>query len=259
MKKNFSEEIYQSSVSEHPALEKVPAEKVMAVIKKALEEISELEEIAYRTGDTVNFNRDEIEKISAIWVFSGPGNYDRPVTHPRYKDYSWTTGMDKDRVDYGILLAEKMTELPNKKHIPFPYFIYNGEKEQNNEVRKVIQKKEKNLPEFKSLIIDGDIHNTVDQTKIFRLPEDCPATNKEIALVSHSEHLVRIMHMINRYKPVPEKMTVRLFPVKTPEKARKAYALSEIRGLLYYIFLSKNHDATEESYAYKIHSYPKTK
>ncbi len=81
------------------------------------------------------------------------------------------------------------------------------------------------------------IANTVDQVKTFVLPESLHLAGGEIGLVSHAPHLVRTLHMLNRYQVIPEDMKIRLFPLKSPKEGREEYTTMEVRGLLYYIYL----------------------
>jgi hypothetical protein len=60
--------------------------------------------------------------------------------------------------------------------------------------------------------------------------------------------------MLKRYPAaIPNGMKLRLFPIASPDSGKEEYATLEIRGLLYYIYLSPNHDADKESYSYTIH------
>ena len=62
--------------------------------------------------------------------------------------------------------------------------------------------------------------------------------------------------MIDTYRPLPAGSVPYLFPLATPEGGAEEFALMEIKGLLYYMLLT--HDASENSYPYKLHHFDET-
>lgn len=60
------------------------------------------------------------------------------------------------------------------------------------------------------------------------------------------------MRMVNKYKPFPENTRIRLFPLPTPPEGKIEYAVMEIRGILYYTYLSPDKDAARNSYPYSV-------
>mgnify|MGYP001578133396 CR=1 FL=1 len=266
------DDIYTKAISDHRVLGEIPEAEVKSFVKDVIEEMNLLEKIGERDKRLVDLPNEVIKDIEVIWVFSGPGTYDRPVKEDRYKDYPWARGMDRARLNYAAQLARKITmartnedfksplsaiektkQLTKKAILESgPYVIYNGTAEENENIKEVLTREGVIMPPEKVIIIEEPIEKTVDQIKTFKLPEGINMTNKEIAVVSHAPHLSRIVRMINRYKPFPPDTKIRLFPLATPDEGKKEYAQNEAIGLLYYIYVSDDHDAVEEPYHYKI-------
>jgi len=232
----IEDKIYRLALEEHPEFKKIPMLEFKNVIKTALLEIEELERVAL-------INTEIKGNISVLWVFSGPGTYDDAFINDRYPDYSWTKGMDRVRVDYAVKLAQ-MADCGS------PIIIYNGSDLQNSVLREAVKRKEIKILSEKIMIVGENINNTVDQIKTFILPESLHKSGHEIGLISHAPHLMRIVHILNKYKTIPQNMTVRLFPIATPKEGKGDYAITEIKALLYYIFLGKN--AGSIAYPYTI-------
>ena len=75
----------------------------------------------------------------------------------------------------------------------------------------------------------------------------------ELAIIAHAPHLVRILRIINKYRPFPNDTRVRLFPVPTQgADGKREYAMMEVSGTLYYSNVT--HNATMEPYPYEISS-----
>lgn len=236
----IEDKIYRLALEEHPEFEKIPELDIKQVIKTAVSEIEELEKMALRAEEVKG-------ETLALWVFSGPGTYDDAFINDRYGDYSWTKGMDRARIAYAERLVHHIAEIAEN----YPTIIYNGSNLQNSVLRKVVKRKEIKIPSEKIMIVGENINNTVDQIKTFILPKHLHKPGFEIGLVSHAPHLMRIIHTLNHYKTIPKNMTIRLFPISTPEEGKEEFAVSEIKGLLYYIFLAKN--ASSVAYPHIIH------
>ena len=232
----IEDKIYRLALEEHPEFKEIPVSELKSVIQTALLEIVELENAADLQKDLADLTPEVVEKIKALWVFSGPGTYNDVFIADRYKDYSWTRGMDHDRVAYAEWLYCNIMKI-NKND---PTVIYNGSDQQNAVLREVVRRGEIKIPNEKMLIIGENIQNTVDQIRTFILPKSLHKSEHEIGLVSHAPHLMRIAHTLNHFEIIPKDMTVRLFPIATVEDGKEEYAISEIKGLLYYIFLGKN-------------------
>lgn len=132
-----------------------------------------------------------------------------------------------------------------------PYIIYGATAEQNEDVKTVLTEQGVVIPGSKVHIIRDKIVNTVDQIKTFRFPQGLQIQNGDtLALVTHAPHMVRVLHMLNQYKPLPPGMIIQPHPLPSPPSAGTDYAMQEISGLLYYTFISG--DSTEKPYPYKI-------
>ena len=182
--------------------------------------------------------------------------------------------MDRARLNYSTFLARKLAGLRSEtgeirgpiseaterkqqaKAVLSSYgpaVIYNGTEVENSVVLRTVAKPETIMPKEKVHILEGAIKRTTDQIKLFSLPEALHVAGKEIGIISHDPQLARITRMLNRYKTIPPDMTVRLFPLPTPPEGKEEYATMEIKGLLYYVFLSPDHDAAKEPYPHIVH------
>ncbi len=268
------EAIYQSALAEHSEFQQIPSEDLRGTIDAALKELEALEVAADRENALSALTPEVAKKIAAIWDFSGSGTYDDPVaTEDAYKHIPWAQGSDRARLNYSVFLIRKISEmldsnsrstrldeikagiLRTKESINNfgPTLMYNGTDQMNAVARDVLTRDGIVMPEEKVHIAGKGILRTTDQIQTFLLPENLNQPGKEIGIVSHGPHLVRIAHMLNRYKPLPADMQVRFFPVPFPKAHWEECAMQEVRGLLYYIYLSKDRDATVEPYPYTIH------
>ena len=266
---------YATALGQHESYASISEEELKGFIKEILLEIDSLETVAER--DRVpsrslppEFARD----IGAVWTFSGPGTYDHPVKNDRYKNYPWAAGMDRARLNYtdqiarfiaesntGVSLKGPLSSLAERKEktkeairAAGPTIIYNGTKVENDTVKDVLTREGIIIPAERVSTIREGIDTTVDQIKGFVLPEHALEVEKMLALVSHAPHLSRIVRILNRYKPLPEGTKVILLPLPTPAEGKEEYARMETVGILYYMYLSKTHDATRDSYPYTVHS-----
>ncbi len=254
--------IYRSALFEHPLYGKIDTKRVKKIISTALRRIDAFEDAAREDeNNRLAIDFDVAKEIGAIWAIAGVGTYDEPVTandNPQLIYRPWARWMDRDRIDHALLLAQKIARLQCPKVGPMekppsqylPYVIYNGHDTQNAVFEKVIARGDSMLPKEKVKIIYGDLKITVDQIKTFKLPDDDTLAGKEIAIVSHAPHLCRIMHMINKYKPLPPGSVPYLFLLPTPGGGRDEFTQMEVKGLLYYMLLTE--DASEDPYPYEL-------
>ncbi len=268
------EKIYRAALAEHKELKELPEAELRTVIRGALEEIDRLERAANPREVKSAMTPEIAENLSALWVFSGPGTYDSAKKNDRYQTYPWAEWMDRDRLSYAGWLARISAELVAEGENPRgpigeadkrkaearkaigehgPIIIYNGTAEENEVARSVPKREGIIVPEEKVVVAGGGIAKTVDQIKTFALPENLHRPGGEIGLVSHAPHLMRVLHMLKRYEPLPKDMKVRLFPIASPIEGKEEYVTLEVKGLLYYIYLSAEHDADKETYPHIIH------
>lgn len=269
-----TQEIYRAALSEHADFGLFPEAELKQVIKEALREIDELEDAGDPKKALGALSLSVAENVKALWVFSGSGTYDKPFKDDAYEKISWAHGMDRARLNRAAWLVRKIAEIRGNEaalrgslsRIPegkvrarelilkyAPLIIYNGREDESAVVRAVLTRAGVVVPREKVLILGEGIRNTRDQVKAFALPDSCKEDGKEIGLVSHAPHLMRIAHMLNRYRPLPDDMKVRLFPIASPPEARAIYAAMEVKGLLYYLYLDSEHAAAAEPCSYIIH------
>ena len=269
------EEIYQKALAQHPEFKQIKKEELCSVIGSALDEVKKLENAANLQSAAASISRELAKNIVAVWDFSGPGVYDGPDRDDdRYKDISWARGMEHARLSYTAFLVRKITEILNgevdirgpisnveerkqdiKKLISDsgPMVIYNGTLKENQRVEDVLERKGIIIPKEKMLVINNaHTNNTNDQIKTMLWPKELHQSGKEVVLVSSAPHLMRIAHVLQQYKTIPQDMSIRLFPVATPKEGKDEYAAMEILGLLYYSYLAKEKSAAVEAYPYKI-------
>jgi hypothetical protein len=262
--------IFESAIKQHDVLKNVPETEIKTLIRSVLEEIDLFEKVGKRDKKRLDVPLEVARNIVAIWDFSGPGTYDKPFKEDRYKDYKWAEGMDRARLNHTALLARKITEAiiggvergelsrvqtriarsrENIREVG-PFIIYNGTEEENAVVRDVLTRQGVVVPAEKVIIPEGRIEKTSDQIAKIKLPESVDIGGKEVAIVSHAPHLSRVIRMINRYRPFPENTKIRLFPLPTPQAGKFEYAMMEIRGILYYVYVSPDSEATKDPYTY---------
>lgn len=259
-RQRFIGSIYEAAVAQHVSFKGIPEAEVKGIISTALGEIEKLEEAADQKQVRAALTPEVASNISALWVFSGPGTYDDPVKDDRYKKYSWAKGMDRTRLSYAAWLARKISETVSGETLRGPVsevperiqrarelisehgptILYNGTELENSVVRDVLTRKGIVIPPEKAFVMEEAIDDTVDQIKTFALPEELHRAGSEIGIVSHAPHVMRILHMLEQYQPLPTDMGVRLFPIASPVEGKREYAQTEIMALLYYIYIGKN-------------------
>lgn len=275
------EEIYQNALNEprnkenyKSLLEQNPGKEfeIKETIENLLTEMEKVEFLSERKIARDALTTDVAKKITAIWDLSGSGNYNEPEGNDPYKGISWARWSDRKRTNYSAWLTriiaemkasgEKTKGLVNSVD-PVeiraiiekygPTILYGAFTSMNQVLQDVVNKPNSIIPPDKVIIDAEERLNTVSQVKNFSLPKELHRSNTEIAVVASGPHLVRLMHMLKSHPTVPSDMHIRLCPLKTKVEGWKEYTLMEIRGLLYYIYLSKDHDADKEPYPYIIH------
>lgn len=185
--------------------------------------------------------------IEAVFVFSGPGTYFQRL---KPEDEEWMGWMDKDRIRLGVALVREVTAArmreagidPNKKgHFVSkedivrngPGLIYNGTPEENSGFRKALSSQFAKIPEEKVDIFDtfvnydGDSQNyrhTGDQVMgLYQHlvdPESRLYGVRNIALVSHLAHFMRIPFYIEKYHKeyLGEDVAINYYPYALEER-----------------------------------------
>ena len=265
-----TEFIYQAALREHPAFAARSKEKMEYVIQRELQRIDAFETKGKQDEeDNLVISKAAAEKIDTIWVFSGPGTYDTPLKEmDKFEQYPWARWMDRRRTQHGFLLAQRIAEMRSGKKLFSvlepervrdlineygPYVVYNGTTKENDTLAAAVHRSESLMPAEKTKIIYNDPnalkHYTANQLRNFGMPDSREAREKDVALISHAPHLNRILHMMERYKPLPEGEKPYVFPLSSGE-GREQFTELEVKGLLYYMYLSPNREAAENIYPY---------
>jgi hypothetical protein len=241
-------------------------EELDILVNGTIKEIEKIERVPFCKPETDK----EAMKIKAVWCVSGTGSIQVPFLGTTgdilYKEKKWGQWTDRDRIlhsvevikNYSIVSRGKdpcniITKHEESRLIKEygPYLIYNGIPEQVDALFLAIEAGELNFPREKVFVPKGKIVKTLDQVKSLKLPENLNIKEGDtIGIVSHAPHLARLMKMVNRYKPLPEEIKVKLFPLlfEKPENENE-FAQTELMGILGYI---SRGEATAESYPYEL-------
>jgi len=273
-------DIIDQAIKRNPRLGDVDTNSMRPVVAGALKEIANLEDLALRhkqilLNGQLPWTEEQIQKIKVLWVLSGPGYYRQPFKEDRYKDVSWAKYMGRHRLTYAGLLMRKFAEaiagipsaaLSTGKISPSipelrtlvathsPFLLFNGRPDENQDVMAILETDNSIIPPVKVFISGERIDRTVDQVTNLELPPTLKfQAGDEIGIITHAPHLMRFGHML-RYQqnelPFPPGVVIRALPLASPSDGKTAYTEQEIRGLLYYVFIT--HQASEENYHYKL-------
>lgn len=259
----------------NPGLLVIERERVLNLAKKAALEMAAFEELAQVAPLRVPKTPEEVKKIKAVYDLSFAGTYLKEFQDDRYKDKSWAAWTDRRRLNYSATLIRRLTEkiTGNSFRVPLaeslspqqinqlrsdieqfgPYLIYGSTLEQNEDLEIALGEQGVIIPKSKVFIISDRVvnTNTVDQMQTFRLPPGLQVQKGDIlAVVAHAPHMVRMLHILNQYRPFPEGMIVKPYPMPAPPFGGIDFATQEISGVLYYTFITK--DSSEEIHPYKI-------
>lgn len=234
------------------------------VVKRVVAEIDEVGGIKSK-GIEKQLERDA-KKIKAVWVLSGAGTFDLPLTNTPgdqiYSGKTWAYYSDRDRIKYAVELIGHISRIvalrskdkdKQSSEIDLieqygPYLIYNGIEEQNKAIRQAIKKGKLVFPQSKLYIPQGRITRTLDQVKNLNFPDEEYRAGDILAIITHCAHYPRVLRMLNKYKKIPDNLLVRIYPVQFKDNAgSKEFTFNEIMGVLGYIALGK---ATIEPYNY---------
>lgn len=225
------------------------SQKINAIKKAILDEIDFFEHRANQLPRKKDI--DVLKKIGAIWVVSGSGSYLKPLldvpSDKKNKLNYWYHGLDKLRINYAAKwLAAYSHILPSS---PQPIMIYNGLKEQINDLFKAIDRGLLQIDKKKIYIAPGKIDRTLDQVKYFSFP---PSHNKNIfmGVISNAPHLARILRFMNKNRKIFSGVKIVALPVGARDKIEGIkFKEMETRGILDYI---KNGEADVKPYPYLI-------
>lgn len=264
----------QYAFNRNSSLLDIDYEKVSTLAENAVLEMAQFEEIAVTRPLRIPETAEEAKKIKAVWDLSGAGTYLKEFQDDRFKNIPWLGWTDRRRLNYSGALVRRLTEkitgrsyeVPLGKKLTQeqiegiksdiekfgPFLVYGATPEQNQDLEKELEEQGVVIPKSKVHITSDKIVNTIDQIKTFNLPEHMQMQQGDIlALVAHAPHMVRILHMMNRFKNhFPEGMIVQPHPLPSPPSAGTDYSMMEISGLLHYTLVSG--DSAEEPYPYQV-------
>ena len=271
----FLDRVIAYALNRNPDLLNFDQERVYRLARNAAAEMATFEEMARTQALRVPQTPEEARKIKAIWDISFAGTYLKEFQDDRYKDKPWAAWTDRRRLNHSGALMRLVTEritghsyrVPLGKKLSIeeaaelrseiekfgPYLIYGSTTEQNEDLEAALMEEGVVIPRSKVHIIAEKVvdTNTVDQMKTFSLPKNLEVENGDVlAIVAHAPHLVRVLHMLNRYRPLPEGMIIQPQPMPAPIPGGDEFAISEISGILYYTFITG--DSSEETYPYLI-------
>lgn len=263
--------ILEEAGKENPQLQKVAETELTKLITQALGEIDRLEQAARKhrrilAEDNLQIPVESLTKLKALWVLSGPGLYRQPFKDDRYRDKPWAQFMGRNRLTYAGMLMRRIAEAisgetsaagdAQKQLLSHyaPYLIFNGRQDENSDVQTILAEEGTIIPQAKVWIPKTPIDKTIDQVRRLTLPPELEIkSGDEIGIISHAPHLMRVSHMLNRHKqslPFPPDTIIRAFPLPTPTAGIPEYQNQEVRGLLYYAFVTG--EATTEPYPYLV-------
>jgi hypothetical protein len=236
------------------ALDKYPywktrQEELRKLLREIILEIRKVERSA-KNPNLADYK--DLNRIRTIWSISGTGSYQKPLidvpSDKMWLNHSWGQSTDKLRLDYSTSLIHRIKKILPEN--PQPVLLYNGVAEQNEVLKKVAQSK-LGLKESEYFIMPGKIVRTLDQAKSFTLPPGSQLKKDDrIGIVSHAPHLIRLMKMVNIYKPFPKGARIILLPlVFETDTAENEFTKMEISGMLGYI---SRGEAAKQSYPYEL-------
>lgn len=249
-----------------PQLKDIDPQEVDAILDRDLAMLQEFEGAAL-PHPQIHPDTD------VVFIVPGPGEYS--LNFPpyeekpdRYRHLPWARGMDRARVRAGVVLVSEITarRLGKKarevtpgdilKH--GPWLHYATTHWENEHIKGVLFQSLVKVPPEKVVMYeeivgrDGKtrpIVNTADQLEGLRFPEG--VIPRRIAVVTHAPHMVRIMHMMEKYKEsIPGGTIVQPFPLPTPVRGVHEYAKMELQGTLAAIY--KLHTASPTPFSYQL-------
>lgn len=262
----------------NPSLQDIDRNELADFVREATLEITFFETLAKERPLSVPNKAEEAKRIVAIWDVSGMGTYLKPYQKDRWEGIPWVEWTDRRRSNYSVVLARRLiaqrtgNEYISPKGVELsseyinslrsdwervgPYIIYGSTAEQNEDVKRGLEEPKVIVPESKVHVIDfpgepgeRDAVNTLKQVQAFTFPDELQIKDGDIlAIVTHAPHMVRLLHMLGKYRPFPEGLTVQPYPMQSLPFAGTNFATMEISGLMAAVFLTG--DATREPHPY---------
>ena len=263
--------ILSTAKEQIPGLDQINPEEVEAVTDNALKMVNEFEKAARgNPHPKIWEDTDVVWDIPAAGIFSNELQK-LPEWQDRYRHLNWSRKMERARVRTSSAIVRQVTSLRVQKKPEQltqediisngPTLIYSGTPNQQENLRIAMAElanKYKFPPREKVLIVKGvkntdgtyrDVNNTVDDVQALVLPDGL--IPRRIVVVSHAQHLVRILHILGKFhEALPPSTIIQPYPLLVPKEGREKYTEMEIRGTLAAIYGS--HLATNQPYPYQV-------
>lgn len=211
-----------------PQLKEANPDEIRAIVKRSLAMMAEFETRA-RGHPPVHINTD------IVWVPPGPGMYDKtldPEIKDRYIHLPWSRRINWGRILMGTALVRQITAARVDKRVSEitqedikehgPFLLYNCIPLEAKHLEHVLARPTTKIPREKVFmytdvkLADGTsrpIVNTADQVEGLRFPDNM--IPKELALVTTSPHLTRILYMLGKFSDrIPQTTIVRPWPTR---------------------------------------------
>jgi hypothetical protein len=243
-------------------LKPIDRNRLEPIIINALQEIKALDGLArqqLKLGEDV-LPKEAADDVAMIWVPSGAGYIEQPFKDDPYRDKPYARSQGRQRLMHAARLVRKISErrsgeAPLRKSISKaladralarmnialygPDIFFNGRLDENKDVINYLNQEDNIIPSNKVYVFHGDIKSTLDQVRSLKSEEFqkylASRPGKKIIIATHVPHAMRLLHMLEKYKPFSEGYEVFLYPLPIPEVEGDQYVIDEIKGLLYYI------------------------
>ena len=234
---------------------------------ECLSEINRIE-LAARNPEKWKILKSEAQQTRLIVNLSAPGTYLLPVKEDRFNGNTWAVLMDRIRADTAAVLGIHLAGIATNndysmftqnrlldefnpelnEHRPDVrksiqdaniHFLYLGNKQEADAIRKVVNSKSSFIPPDMVDIFDkvGDkpIDNTIDQVLVIKqYLIDNPNLFQAGARIDFvlGPQAIRTLRMCSRYEAIPEALIPQVFPVPTPKSGIQEYPTWETRGAI---------------------------
>ncbi len=243
--------------------------EVKSFIGNGIDMIQRFEEATHQKHPEIHSDTD------VIYIDSGPGPYSFNMLEPgktdlddvNYHKWKWSRKMDRARIRTAYTLAsmvtakrieeqtgasKKATELTAEDFEKYgPYLMYTSVDWQASHIKHALEIARKagyfKIPDSRLVMYENftsrdkevkPIIHTQDQIEGLRFPNNPDGSSpRRVLIVSHSAHLMRIMHILGKYPDsIPNGTILQAFPIPTPTAAVKEYAEGELMGTLATVF-----------------------
>lgn len=258
--------VLKAAVIDTPQLKNIDPNEVNRVLDRDLAMLQEFEGAAL-PHPQVHPDTD------VVFIVPGPGEYSLKVPPyeqkpDRYQNLPWARKMDRARVRVGLALVREITAQRLGKNTQVvttedivqhgPWLHYSTTHWENEHIKGVLSEQAVKIPSEKIIMYEDIVGNDGKTRPIVNTADQLEGLNfqdkvkpRRIAVVSHAPHLVRIMHMMEKFKArIPAGAVVQPFPLPTPVGGVPEYARMELQGTLAGIY--KLGTASPTPYPYQL-------